>query len=230
MGSTEKSGAAHGSTFALGAALAAAFAAGATGDCAGAAQVTAHAMKAKKRLGMNGLKKELDTGHPARWNGYTTVNRAEPKRKQPRGLEFIDIYGYGWVSRTVSPTAILFQELTMDNQSGTVGNSFCGGCGAPLLPGTRFCPSCGKPVEPLGARAVPATPMPPAPQPPQQFPAQAANVAGWSQPGIKCPRCGSTQVFAAKRGWKWTTGLIGSGKIVVTCLQCGNKFTPGQGA
>jgi hypothetical protein len=42
-------------------------------------------MKAKKRLGMNGLEKELDTGHPARWNVNTTVNRAEPERKQLRG-------------------------------------------------------------------------------------------------------------------------------------------------
>ena len=85
MGSTEKSGAAHGSTIALGAALAAALGAGATGDCAGAAPVTAHAIKAKKRLGMNARKKELDTGHPARWSVKTTVNRAEPKRKQPCG-------------------------------------------------------------------------------------------------------------------------------------------------
>jgi len=109
----------------------------------------------------------------------------------------------------------------MDNQGGTAANRFCAGCGAPLLPDTRFCPSCGKPVEPQGAQAVPAGAMPPAPQ---QFPAQAANVVGMNPQGLKCPRCGSTQVQTAKRGWKWTTGMIGSGNTVATCLQCGNKF------
>lgn len=46
---------------------------------------------------------------------------------------------------------------------------------------------------------------------------------------VKCPKCGSDQVHAAKRGWSIWTGLIGSGKIVITCLKCGNKFSPGQG-
>ncbi len=27
-----------------------------------------------------------------------------------------------------------------------------------------------------------------------------------------------------RSGWKWTTGMIGSGNMVNTCLQCGNKF------
>jgi len=119
----------------------------------------------------------------------------------------------------------------MENQSGAAQNSFCAGCGSALEPGTRFCPSCGKPVE---AAAVPAAPAPPAPQPPQQFPAQPAGVPNANVPnagvpstipqGLTCPRCGSTRVQAEKRGWKWTTGMIGSGNTVNTCLQCGNKF------
>ena len=50
-----------------------------------------------------------------------------------------------------------------------------------------------------------------------------------SEDGVKCPKCGSTQVHAEKRGWSLMTGLIGSGKIVLTCLKCNNKFKPGQG-
>ena len=43
-----------------------------------------------------------------------------------------------------------------------------------------------------------------------------------------CPKCHSTSIHAEKRGWKVTTGLIGSSKIVVTCLNCGHKFKPGK--
>jgi hypothetical protein len=46
---------------------------------------------------------------------------------------------------------------------------------------------------------------------------------------VKCPKCSSEQVHAGKRGWSIWTGLIGSGKIVLTCLKCGHKFAPGQG-
>jgi DNA-directed RNA polymerase subunit M/transcription elongation factor TFIIS len=45
---------------------------------------------------------------------------------------------------------------------------------------------------------------------------------------VKCPKCGSEQIHAEKRGWSVWTGLIGSGKIVLTCLKCGNKFQPGE--
>jgi DNA-directed RNA polymerase subunit RPC12/RpoP len=60
--------------------------------------------------------------------------------------------------------------------------------------------------------------------PPQAPPAQPANAAEVNPQGLRCPRCGSTQVQAAKRGWKWTTGMIGSSKMTATCLQCGSKF------
>jgi predicted nucleic-acid-binding Zn-ribbon protein len=46
---------------------------------------------------------------------------------------------------------------------------------------------------------------------------------------IKCPKCGSTQIHSGKRGWKLTTGFLGSSSIVMTCLKCGHKFKPGQG-
>ena len=47
---------------------------------------------------------------------------------------------------------------------------------------------------------------------------------------VKCPNCGSTQVHAEKRGWSIWTGFLGSGKILITCLKCGHKFSPGEGA
>ncbi len=118
-------------------------------------------------------------------------------------------------------SAILVPERPMDNQSGTAGNRFCAHCGAPLIPNAGFCGSCGQRVELLETQPVPPTPMPPAPQSP---PDQPANVAGTNPQGLKCPRCGSTQIQTAKRGWKWTTGMIGSGSLVATCMQCGNKF------
>lgn len=46
---------------------------------------------------------------------------------------------------------------------------------------------------------------------------------------VRCPKCGSDQVHAGKRGWNTWTGFIGSGKIIITCLKCGHKFEPGQG-
>jgi len=96
-------------------------------------------------------------------------------------------------------------------------------CGAPLVPNTSFCASCGNRVELAGAPAASVAATPPG-QPPQAPPAQPANAAAFGQQGLRCPRCGSTQVQAAKRGWKWTTGMIGSDKMIATCMQCGNKF------
>ncbi len=47
---------------------------------------------------------------------------------------------------------------------------------------------------------------------------------------VRCPKCGSAQIHAGKRGWSIAIGMIGSGKIVLTCLNCGHKFKPGKGA
>lgn len=45
---------------------------------------------------------------------------------------------------------------------------------------------------------------------------------------IKCPKCGSLDLSANKKGWTVTTGMIGSGKILITCLKCGKQFKPGE--
>jgi uncharacterized membrane protein len=47
---------------------------------------------------------------------------------------------------------------------------------------------------------------------------------------VKCPKCHSTQVHAEKRGWSLLSGFIGSSRVFITCLKCGYKFKPGQGA
>lgn len=59
---------------------------------------------------------------------------------------------------------------------------------------------------------------------------------------IKCPKCGSTQLTANKKGFSGTqavggailtggigllAGTIGSNKIKITCLVCGHQFRPG---
>jgi len=60
---------------------------------------------------------------------------------------------------------------------------------------------------------------------------------------IKCPRCGSSQVHAGNKGFGLGKaaaggillgpvgllgGLIGSKKIMVTCLNCGHKWQAGR--
>ncbi len=60
---------------------------------------------------------------------------------------------------------------------------------------------------------------------------------------VKCPRCGSTQLSANKKGFSGTkavggailtggigllAGTIGSNKIIITCLACGHEFKPGD--
>lgn len=60
---------------------------------------------------------------------------------------------------------------------------------------------------------------------------------------IKCPRCQSTQITANKKGFSGANavagaiaaggigllaGTIGSNKVKITCLACGNVFNPGD--
>lgn len=60
--------------------------------------------------------------------------------------------------------------------------------------------------------------------------------------GVSCPKCGSSQLTANKRGYSVSKGLKGllipggvlwgfhgSRKIDITCLACGHKFKPGEG-
>lgn len=61
---------------------------------------------------------------------------------------------------------------------------------------------------------------------------------------IHCPKCGSTQLAANKKGFGvgkslvggmiagpvgLLGGLMGSNKVIITCLKCGYKFKPGEG-
>jgi len=61
---------------------------------------------------------------------------------------------------------------------------------------------------------------------------------------IKCPKCGSNQLSAQKKGFSFgkalvggiltggvglLAGTIGSGKVKITCLSCGKEFKPGEG-
>lgn len=60
---------------------------------------------------------------------------------------------------------------------------------------------------------------------------------------VKCPKCGSTQISADKKGFSGAkavagavvagplglvAGTHGSGQIKITCLNCGNQFKPGD--
>src|ERR1019366_2699786 len=114
----------------------------------------------------------------------------------------------------------------MENQDNSGHNIFCAKCGVALDPTVRFCPACGQEVQPVPTRPVLPVPQPLPPPPVIQVP----SGVGSSERGVVCPRCGSDQVHAEKRGWRWTTGFIGSGKILITCLRCGNRFEPGSGA
>ena len=43
---------------------------------------------------------------------------------------------------------------------------------------------------------------------------------------ICCPKCGSLEYHTGSRGYSLFTGFIGSGKVVMTCLRCGNRWKP----
>ena len=61
---------------------------------------------------------------------------------------------------------------------------------------------------------------------------------------IRCPKCGSNQITASKKGFSGKkaiagailtgglgliAGTIGSNKVKITCLACGKEFKPGEG-
>jgi len=45
-----------------------------------------------------------------------------------------------------------------------------------------------------------------------------------SEGKVVCPRCASSNIQIVKRGWKVTTGFIGSGKNERVCVNCLKKF------
>lgn len=60
---------------------------------------------------------------------------------------------------------------------------------------------------------------------------------------VKCPKCGSEQISADKKGFSGAkavagavvagplgiaAGTLGSNKVKITCLNCGNVFSPGD--
>lgn len=42
----------------------------------------------------------------------------------------------------------------------------------------------------------------------------------------KCPKCGSTEIDSANRGYSFFTGFLGSGKTMNYCKNCGYKWKP----
>jgi hypothetical protein len=47
-----------------------------------------------------------------------------------------------------------------------------------------------------------------------------------SNEAVHCPRCGSVNVHAEKRGWSLATGFIRSNQLLLTCLKCSKRFRP----
>lgn len=43
---------------------------------------------------------------------------------------------------------------------------------------------------------------------------------------IRCPRCGSTQITTAQKGFSFLTGFIGANKTVNRCAKCGHSWQP----
>ena len=66
-----------------------------------------------------------------------------------------------------------------------------------------------------------------------------------SEDQIECPKCHSTQLTADKKGFGLGKaiagglllgpvgligGFLGSGNVMITCLRCGNRWSPGEHA
>ena len=43
---------------------------------------------------------------------------------------------------------------------------------------------------------------------------------------VKCPKCGCADISVANRGYSVVWGLIGSGKPMNACKNCGHKWKP----
>jgi tellurium resistance protein TerD len=75
------------------------------------------------------------------------------------------------------------------------------------------------------------------------IPYRSTPKAAPSDNSVKCPRCGSTQISSGNKGFGLGKaaagglllgpvgllgGLVGSKKIMVTCLKCGHKWEAGK--
>ena len=98
--------------------------------------------------------------------------------------------------------------------------TYCSGCGKKLT--GAFCGNCG-------------TKSSDSPQP--------ASMEEKKEEQIKCPDCGSTQLSANKKGFGLGKaavgglltggigllgGFLGSGKVKITCLNCGKSWKAGK--
>ena len=135
------------------------------------------------------------------------------------------------------------------------------GTAAKTIPtGTKVrCPHCHAsfiPADPEPAPDVFPIPDPPraaeplplavATRPPPLIPTPVSSpkpVRTASEEAVRCPKCGSTQLSADKKGFGLgkalvggvltggvglLAGFIGSRKVLVTCLKCGNQWQPGS--
>jgi len=101
-----------------------------------------------------------------------------------------------------------------------MADNYCSMCGEKLV-GT-FCGNCGT------KKSVSSQPV---------------SLKEKKEEQIKCPYCGSTQLTANKKGFGLGKaavgglltggigllgGFIGSGKVKITCLKCGNSWKAGK--
>jgi DNA-directed RNA polymerase subunit M/transcription elongation factor TFIIS len=45
---------------------------------------------------------------------------------------------------------------------------------------------------------------------------------------LKCPICNGENIHSGQKGYSFWTGFLGSGKVIITCLNCGHKWEPGK--
>ncbi|MFA6057858.1 MAG: hypothetical protein WC756_06655 [Taibaiella sp.] len=109
--------------------------------------------------------------------------------------------------------------------------TYCGECGTANNAGFKYCVSCGrelkKPIEtPLSSSQ-------------QHFVSEQEPITE-----VVCSKCHSSQLSANQKGYNTSAavlgslanggsgiglGMAGSGDILITCLNCGHKFKPGDG-
>ena len=101
-----------------------------------------------------------------------------------------------------------------------MADNYCSMCGEKLV--GAFCGNCGTKIS---------------------VSSQPVSLKEKKEEQIKCPYCGSTQLTANKKGFGLGKaavgglltggigllgGFIGSGKVKITCLKCGNSWKAGK--